>query len=162
MATLSKHHEILTAIAALLNNDEDLEHREFSVRKKPYGRGKKWQAGGFVCPHRVQRKFHETGRNEVIYGALIVVVDPADGDLVEGLSTHLSQIERIENIFQGHSHHQIPATLIALNNVRGRIEKTDCTSGLRVVDGAFEAGFDASSCIVNVSTTMTRYVSSTL
>lgn len=152
----------MIAIAELLNNDTDIAYREFVVRKKPYGRSKpSWEPGGFVCPDRVMRKPHENSRNIVEFGILIAIVDPTDAVLT-GVTTHLGDIERIENIFQGQSHADIPGTLLAVQDSNFRIELTTVTSGNRIIGGAFEAGFDASSCVVNVLTTMNRYNSGSL
>lgn len=152
----------MDAIAELLNGHADLSSRSFVVRKQPYNRGPHpWSPGGFVTPHKVQRKFHETGRNEIKFGVRITVVDPSDAAL-QMEEKHLGDMELIENIFQGHAHAQIPATLLAVSTSAFRIEQTDVASGDRIISGAFEAGFDASSCIVTVQTTLNRLDSSSL
>lgn len=158
MPNTSKHFELMTAIAAVLNADVSLSTRNFKVRKKPYNRGKTWVAGGFVCPGRVIRRPHETSRNQVEYEIYVSIVNPHDADLTIGLDAHLGDIERIEEIFHGHSHDQLPATLRATSDTSGRMEISKCDSGDRLVDSAFEGGFDASSCKITITTTRARYL----
>ena len=162
MSTTSKHLAILDALAAALNNDADISSRNFRVRKKPYNRGNSWEKGGFVCPERVSTKPHENTRNEVIYDCLIAISDPTDADLTSSMTTHLGDIERIENIFNGHAHSQMPTSLNEVSGAGFRVEKTSISRGNRILAGAFEAGFDASSVIVSVSCTMNRYDGSAL
>lgn len=157
------------AIVAALNADADLTARAFALRKKPYNRGRSWQAGGHVVPMQTQRSIHETSIDERVYRFLVVVADPTDGDLVAGMESHLGAIERVENIFENKSHGFMPNSLrttaqTALNTASSagkfsitKIQGTDIEFASPFVEGAFEGGYDASSVVILVRCTVARY-----
>jgi hypothetical protein len=157
------------AIVAVLNADADLTARAFALRKKPYNRGRSWQAGGHVTPIQTQRSVHENAIDERVYRFLVVVSDPADADLVTGLESHLGAIERVENIFENKSHGFMPNSLrttaqTALDTASSagkfgitKIQGTDIEFASPFVEGAFEGGYDASSVVVLVRCTVARY-----
>ena len=105
---------------------------------------------------------------------MISVSDPADGDLVAGMESHLGAIERIENIFANKSHANIPASIrttaqAALNAATAagkfpstKIQSIELKFAPVFIDPAFEAGYDVSSCILSIECTMNRLDSSTL
>jgi hypothetical protein len=171
MALGSRSKIIGDGIVATLNNDADLASRNFSMRKKPYNRGRSWLAGGFVIPMQTESPSHENVQDERVYRYLVMVVDPKDSDLVDGMESHLGAIERIENIFQAKSHSFMPNSIrtTAQTNLNtavaaGKfsatsIQATDIAFATPFVDPAFEAGYDASSCIVSVRVLVSRFSS---
>lgn len=162
------------AIVATLNADADLTGRAFAIRKKPYNRGRSWQAGGHVVPLQTQRSIHENAIDERVYRFLVVVSDPTDGDLVTGMESHLGAIERIENIFENKSHGFMPASLrttaqsaLTTASTAGKfsvtaIQGTDIEFATPFIEGAFEGGYDASSVVISVRCTVARYDSRSL
>lgn len=162
------------AIVATLNADADLTARAFAIRKKPYNRGRSWQAGGHVVPLQTQRSVHENAIDERVYRFLVVVSDPTDGDLVTGMESHLGAIERIENIFENKSHGYMPASLrttgqaaLTTASTAGKfsvttIQGTDVEFATPFIEGAFEGGYDASSVVISVRCTVARYDSRSL
>lgn len=162
------------AIVAVLNNDSDLSARQFSLRKKPYNRGRTWTAGGRVVPLQSESPPGENALDERVFRFLVVVSDPSDSDLSGGMEAHLGAIERIENIFESKSHGYMPASLrttaqAALDaaTVAGKfpttkIQSVEVTFASPFVDPAFEGGYDASSCIVSVRCSLSRLDSKTL
>ena len=169
MALGSRMKIIGDGVVATLNADADLTARVFAMRKIAYNRGRSWRPGGFVVPLQSESPTHENVQDERIYRFLVVVVDPKDSDLVDGLESHLGAIERVENIFQNKSHGFMPNSIrttaqTALNTAvsAGKfaataIQATDVSFASPFVDPAFEAGFDASSCIVSVRCLVSRY-----
>ena len=175
MAVGSRFYLILNAIADTLNNDADLAVRSFKVRKKPYNRGSTWLAGAFVCPapKGVGSPTFEVQSDELIFPCNVVIVDPKDADLTSGMESHMAHIERVEEIFRNKSAAFIPATMRALNatfdtaTTAGKFAKTvlqmtQVQPDKTFVDAAFEAGFDASGCLVNVKVQIGRFNSASL
>jgi hypothetical protein len=174
MALGSRIHILGSAVAATLNADLDLAGYGFEFRKKPYNRGRMWSSGGWVCPLQTETPYHENVQDEAIYRFLAVVSDPADADLTAGMADHLGAIERVEAIFRNKSHGFMPATIrttaqatldaaVAAGKFAAcQIQGTDVTWAQPFVDGAFEAGYDASSCIVSVRVLMSRRDSTAL
>ena len=170
MALGSRHFLILNAIAATLNADPDISARDFKVRKKAYNRGPSWTPGAFVAPNPLpyDSPYHETTEDELIFRANVVVVDPRDSDLVAGLESHLGAIERVQEIFRAKAHSFMPATVRALDAAfdaattagkfpSTRVQMTNSSPDRVLADSAFEAGFDASACIVTVRVLVSRY-----
>ena len=155
-------------IVAALNADADLTARAFTLRKKPYNRGRTWQAGGHVIPMQTQRSVHENVIDERVYRFLVVVADPTDGDLVAGMESHLGAIERVENIFENKSHGNLPLSLrvtaaaaLAAATAAGKfpttsIQATDVEFASPFVEQAFDGGYDASSVVVSVRCLVSR------
>lgn len=162
------------AIVAVLNADTDLAARAFTLRKKPYNRGRTWDPGGRVSPLGTEEIANENSQDTRAYRFLISVSDPADGDLVAGMESHLGAIERIENIFANKSHANIPASIrttaqAAFNAATAagkfpstKIQSIELKFAPVFIDPAFEAGYDVSSCILSIECTMNRLDSSTL
>lgn len=156
------------AIVAVLNADADLTARAFTLRKKPYNRGRTWDPGGRVSPLGTEELTNENSQDTRAYRFLVSVSDPADGDLVAGMEAHLGAIERIENIFENKSHANMPVSIrttaqAALDTATaaGKFPSTKIQSiGVKFapvfIDPAFEAGYDVSSCIVTIECTMNR------
>lgn len=161
-------------IVATLNADADLTGRAFTLRKKPYNRGRSWQSGGHVVPMQTQRSVHENAIDERVYRFLVVVSDPTDGDLVTGLESHLGAIERVENIFENKSHANIPTSLrvtaaaaLAAATAAGKfptttIQGTEIEFASPFIEQAFDGGYDASSVVVSVRCLVNRLDSRSL
>jgi len=175
MASGSRFHAILTAVAATLNADADLTSRVFKVRKKPYNRGSTWLPGAFVtpAPRGVTSPFNTVQEDELVFPCNVVIVNPSDSDLTSGMESHMAHIERVEEIFRNKSAAFLPATMRALNatfdtaTTAGKYAKTvlqmtQVMPDKTFVDPAFEAGFDASGCLVFVRVTALRFNSSSL
>lgn len=155
-------------IVAALNADSDLTARAFSLRKKPYNRGRSWQPGGHVVPMQTRDGQLENRTDERIFRFLVLVVDQGDGDLTGGLESHLGAVERIENIFGKKSHGDMPLSLrttaqtaLTAATTAGKfpattIQATDIEFATPFVDGAFEGGYDASSVVVSVRCLVNR------
>lgn len=155
-------------IVATLNADSDLSARVFSLRKKPYNRGRSWQPGGHVVPMQTRDGQQESQIDERIFRFLVLVVDQGDGDLSGGLADHLGAIERVENIFGRKSHEFMPLSLrttaqaaLTAATTAGKfpattIQATDIEYATPFVDGAFEGGYDASSVVVSVRCLINR------
>lgn len=170
MALGSRHYLIMQAIAETLNNDADLASRSFKVRKKAYNRGPSWTDGAFIAPapNPYDSPYHETTEDELVFRVNVVIVDPKDSDLVAGLESHLGAIERVQEIFRNKAHEFMPATMRALNTTfdaattAGKFAKTslqmvNSTPDRVLADAAFEAGYDASACVITVRVLCSRY-----
>ena len=175
MAVGSRFYLILNAIADTLNNDADIGTRNFKVRKKPYNRGSKWLPGAFVspAPSGVQSPYHEVQEDELVFRCTVVIVNQSDSDLVSGMESHLAHIERVEEIFRNKSNSFLPSTMRALNtqfatdNTAGKyaqcsLSMTNVIPDRTFVDPAFEAGYDASGCVVEVRVRVQRFNSTAL
>ena len=175
MAVGSRFYLVLNAIADTLNNDPDIGSRNFMVRKKPYNRGAKWAPGAFVspAPSGTQSPYHEVQSDELIFRCTVVIVNPSDADLTDGMESHMAHIERVEEIFRNKSNSFLPATMQALNTqfatdfaagkyAQCSISATDVVPDKTFVDPAFEAGYDASGCLVTVRIRVQRLDSTDL
>lgn len=174
MALGSRSYIIGGALVAVLTADTDLSAYAFALRKKPYNRTRKWQSGGWVVPLQSQNPYHENVQDEKIYRYLIAISDQADGDLVANMERHLGAMERVEEIFAGKAHANMPASLrvtgqaaldaavAASKFAECKIQATDAEWGNPFVDSAFEGGYDASSVVVSVRVLMSRRNSSAL
>jgi len=161
MALVSRHKAILDAVAATLNEDDELTDLKFLVRKKAKHRDKPWEPGAYVCPGSVYSPPHENDRDLLGFDAVVVIVHPTDADLSEGLEDHLAAIERVEEIFRFKSGGRAP------NSMLEGITRPDADSIMtfvrcdsrpqsRFIDSAFEGGYDASSCTIRVDVRATR------
>ena len=147
----------MTAVAEYLNSDSRFESRPFKVQKKPYSRGeKKWLAGAFVTPGPKSVPYHENQCDEYLYGVYISIVDPSDGALVDGLQDHLGAIELVEALFTAKSHQRsLPGPIwdinaaLATTELPATVQYCTATPVTLYDDTAFQAGFDASTCLVN-------------
>jgi len=111
------------AIVATLNRDADLAARAFTLRKKPYNRGRTWVTGGRVSPLGCEEQTNENSQDRRAFRFVISISDPGDGDLVGGMEDHLGAIERIENIFANKARREIP-------NDENPSDRTQVCSGL--------------------------------
>jgi hypothetical protein len=162
------------AIVSTLNRDADLAARAFTLRKKPYNRGRTWVAGGRVSPLGSEEQTNENSQDRRAFRFVISVSDPGDGDLVGGMEDHLGAIERIENIFANKSHGDMPITLrttaqAALDAATAagkfpttKIQAIELKFAPVFIDPAFEAGYDVSSCILTIECLITRLDSKAL
>lgn len=155
MALASRHKKIMDAVAATLNRDTDLASRNFRVRKKAYNRGNTWLPGAWVTPEDHASPGYDNATDEGVFGVWISVVDPTDADLTDGLDEHLAAVERVEDIFRSKSSGYMPLEFqSAVTNTTAETVMTalrvDVVPSKRFVTQAFEAGFDASSCLLKV------------
>lgn len=167
MALVSRMKTICDRIASILNDDADLAGRNWRVRKKAYKRGSHWEPGGYVVPVGVTSTYHENQQDEITFRVRCVVVDPEDGDLTSGMADHLGAAERVYEIFKFKAHGNAPAGLRTLNSAftgEDVVAFQFCMAEFEglYVDGAFEAGHDATSVMLAVHVTSLRRDSSGL
>lgn len=161
MALASRHKIIIDAVAATLNRDTDLASRNFRVRKKAYNRGNTWLPGAWVTPEDNASPGFDNATDEGIFGVWVTVVDPTDADLTDGLDGHLAVVERVEDIFRSKSSGYMPLDFQSAitNTTLGTamtVLSVEVIPGKRFVAQAFEAGFDASSCLLKVRVRIPR------
>jgi hypothetical protein len=166
MALISRHKAILDKIAGILNADTDLAARNFRVRKRAYNVGNTWVPGGWVAWGPRRRPYHENNQDEIEFVCYVVIVDPVDADLTDGMANHSAGLERVESIFGSKSHANMPAGLRALNSDSRftvgtpdemKVQKSDVEFGAVFDPTAFEKNFDVSGCSVVVSALVPRY-----
>lgn len=180
MALVSRHNAVLDAVCATLNADTDLTAvldasgnaatRTFTKRKKAWHKGDTWLPGAWVAfDRRGGSKYHETTITEVVFPAIIAIVDPSDAKLTgdTAIIQHVGTVERIESIFDYKSHGHMPAPIRALDSTFSgadlmTVQKTDVEYSVVYENEAFKKGFDVSIVIVRIYANVPRRNSSTL
>ena len=165
MSLDSLHYDLCDGIKSTLNNHADLSSLAFSVRKKPYKRGREFVSGGTVCPFGMAPYGdHENIRYELNFKVLVTVAFPSDGDLVSNIVSHVGAIELVHRIFHNKSHGFMPATLRGVNTTwstrfganKPTLEKTTTEPHTVFVDPAFEGNWDVCAVVLYCNVLMPR------
>lgn len=180
MALVSRHNAVLDAICDTLNGDADLTAvldsngdaatRTFTKRKKAWHKGETWLPGAWVAfERRGSSKYHESTIDEIVFPAVIAIVDPSDSILTgdTNIIQHVGAVERIESIFDFKSHANMPASIKALSSAFTgsdlmTVQKTDVEYSVLYEKEAFLKGYDVSIIIVRVYANVPRRDSSAL
>jgi hypothetical protein len=168
MALFSRAITIGNAIVTILNADPDLATYDFVFQKKPYNRTNPDLDFGVVSLPQVMVRDFENEEEEISFQFKVSISRPADGDLTSGIEDQCGAIERVADLFRNRAGRYLPTALkVTAQNAMNAattsgyiastaIEKTTSQITGMFVDGAFEAGYDSSSCVVTVICRATR------